>query len=65
MRPTNTEKVHYSSQLITFYAYFAIPILDSAAREPISTILSDFGNGTVSHKRFLSPTRRLTPPAKP
>jgi hypothetical protein len=48
MRQTNTGKIHYSSQFITFLADFGIPILDSAASEPSNTIVSDLGNGTVS-----------------
>ena len=35
------------SQFITFLADFGIPIVDYAVEVPHSTILSDFGNGTV------------------
>ena len=48
MRTKRNEKRQISSQLTTFIADFGIPILDSAASEPSTTVVSDFENGTVS-----------------
>jgi hypothetical protein len=48
MRKKINENDHNSSQFITFLADFGIPIPDSALPEPAMTIVSDFGNGTVS-----------------
>jgi hypothetical protein len=48
MRTKVNETRQISSQFITFLADFGIPILDSAAPEPSTTIMSDLENGTVS-----------------
>jgi hypothetical protein len=47
MRPKTTTNIHNSSQFITIHADFGIPVPDSTLPEPNSTIVSDFGNGTV------------------
>jgi hypothetical protein len=47
MRPKRNEQNNNSSQLVTLFADFGIPVLDSALPEPSLAIVSDFGNGIV------------------
>jgi hypothetical protein len=48
MRSKRNDNSNHSSQFITFLADFGIPVPDFALPEPSMTIVSDFGNGTVS-----------------
>jgi hypothetical protein len=48
MRSKGNNSIHNSSEFTTFLADFGIPIQNSALSEPSTTIVSDFGNGTVS-----------------
>jgi hypothetical protein len=48
MRQNKNETTNNSSESITFLADFGIPIPNCNAPEPSMTIVSDFGNGTVS-----------------
>jgi hypothetical protein len=48
MQKKINENGHNSSQSITFLADFGMPVTDSVLPEPTMTIVSDFGNGTVS-----------------
>jgi hypothetical protein len=48
MQKKINENSHNSSQSITFFADFGIPVPDSTLPEPAMMIVSDFGNGTVS-----------------
>jgi hypothetical protein len=48
MRSKNSDNKNNSSESITFLADFGMPVPDFNAPEPSMTIVSDFGNGTVS-----------------
>jgi hypothetical protein len=48
MLSKQNEISHNSSEYVRSLADFGIPVLDFNSPEPSMTIVSDFGNGTVS-----------------